>query len=364
MTRTVITHHERYKQYDLGEGHPFRGDRFENAMQLFRDQGLLSLEEVTLVKPRPALKEDLLRAHSENYVDRIYQLAIENRPYDFETPVSNEILEAALLITGGAIECGKHVLEGKAECGISIGGGYHHAGRDYGGGFCLFNDIAVLIEYLRSKNNVQRFLVLDYDVHFGNGTSDIYYEDPTVLYVSLHQDPRTIYPGTGFTWQVGRDKGEGFNVNVPLPPGTSDRTYLYALNEIFVPMAEEFKPDIIIANGGSDPHFADTLGNLGLTVRGFFTLSQTIKETANRVCNGRLVLIPGSGYNPRVLPICWFALAAGVVGLRDIDVKDPYAPPSEPSSCRRNVENTIDELKRILRKSWLCFGGFEMSGVQ
>jgi acetoin utilization protein AcuC len=203
--------------------------------------------------------------------------------------------------------------------------------------------------------------VLDYDVHFGNGTSDIYYEDPSVLFISLHQDPRTIYPGTGFLWQIGKDAGEGYNVNVPLPPGTGDGTYLYALNEIFVPLAEEFKPEIIIANGGSDPHFADVLGNLNLTVKGFFEIARLIRETSERVCSGRLVLMPGSGYNPAVLPSCWYALVAGVVGLKEIGVKDPYEPPKEPQQCRATVEKTLDELKRLLRRHWSCFGGYGLN---
>ncbi|MGQ9545506.1 MAG: histone deacetylase family protein [Candidatus Bathycorpusculaceae bacterium] len=351
----IMTFHEKFRQYDLGEGHPFRGDRFLNAMKFFEGQGLLSLSKIALVESQPASKEDLLRVHDEDYVDLIFRLAREGKPYDIETPVSPEILEAALLIVGGAIECGKGVFDGKAKRAISLGGGYHHAGRNYGGGFCLFNDIAVLIEYLRIKYAVKRFLVLDYDVHFGNGTSDIYYRDPSVLYISLHQDPRTIYPGTGFTWQIGEGEGEGYNVNVPMPPGTGDNAYLYALNEIFVPLAEEFKPEIIIANGGSDPHFADMLGDLSLTVKGFFEISSLIRETAQKVCNGKLVLIPGSGYNPKVLPLCWYALVVGVVGLSEINVKDPYTPPEEPPFCRRKVESTIEELKSLLKRKWNCF---------
>jgi len=342
-------------QYDLGEGHPFRGDRFINAIRFFESQGLLSLSEIALVEPQPASKKDLLRVHDESYVDSIFRLAEESKSYDVETPVSPEILEAALLIVGGAIESGKTVCEGKAKRAVSLGGGYHHAGRNYGGGFCLFNDIAVLVEYSRTMYQVKKFLILDYDVHFGNGTSDIYYRDSHVLYISLHQDPRTLYPGTGFAWQIGESKGEGYNVNVPLPPGTSDSTHLYALNEIFVPLAEEFKPEIIIANGGSDPHFADMLGNLRLTVKGFFDLSRVIRKTADKVCDGKLVVMPGSGYNPTVLPLCWYALAAGVVGLEEIRVKDPYTPPEESPHCRKMVKNTVNELKKLLKKNWACF---------
>jgi acetoin utilization protein AcuC len=361
LEKTVIAFHEKYKQYDLGEGHPFRGNRFENAMKFFEQQGLMNREDLALVSPQAASKDDLLRVHDASYVDLIFRLAKESRPYDSETPVSPQILEAALLIVGGAIECGKMVFGDKAKHGISLGGGYHHAGRNYGGGFCLFNDIAVLVEYLRTMHGPRRFLILDHDLHAGNGTSDIYYRDPNVLFISLHQDPRTLYPGTGFIWQLGEGQGEGFNVNVPLPAGTGDETYLWALKEVFVPLAEEFKPDILITNGGSDPHFADSLGDLGLTVKGFFRMSKLVRETADRVCDGRLVSFIGSGYNPKVLPPCWYALAAGIVGLDRIDVGGPYEALEEPLHCRRTVEKTVDELKRLLRKHWACFGGFGLN---
>ncbi|MEM2249850.1 MAG: histone deacetylase family protein [Candidatus Bathyarchaeia archaeon] len=351
----LMTFHEKFKQYDLGEGHPFRGDRFINAMNLFKEQGLLNRPQLKIVEPKPVSKEELLRVHTEDYINLIFRLAEESRLYDIETPVSPSILEAALLIVGGAIECGKAIFNGVAKHAISLGGGYHHAGRDYGGGFCLFNDIAVLVEFLRAEKGVRRFLILDYDVHFGNGTSDIYYADPSVLFISLHQDPRTIYPGKGFTWEIGEGEGEGYNVNVPLPPGTGDETYLHAVKEIFVPLAEEFKPEIIIANGGSDSHFADMLGDLSLTADGFFRLSCLIRETAQKVCNGRLVLLLGSGYNSKVLPICWYALVAGVVGLEKINVKEPYTLPVEPPFVRKKVEDTIDELKGLLKKKWKCF---------
>jgi acetoin utilization protein AcuC len=362
--KTIVSFHEKFTQYDLGEDHPFRGDRFTNTMKLFERQGLLNHPEVKLVQPQPATTEDLLRVHDRNYVNLIFRLAEQSKPYDAETPVSPKILEGALLISGGAIACGRAVLENRARRAVSLGGGHHHAGRNYGGGFCLFNDVAILVEYARAKYGIERFLILDHDVHFGNGTSDIYYRDPTVLYISVHQDPRTIYPGTGFTWQIGEGKGIGHNVNVPLPPGTSDETYMYALNEIFAPLAEEFKPQIIITNGGSDPHFADTLGSLRLTTNGFFSIAKIIRQTADNVCNGKLIMIPGSGYNPNVLPSCWYALAAGAVGLKKINAKEPYDPPKEPANCRKQVESTVDDLKRLLRKHWACFGGSTISGVQ
>ena len=350
-----ITYHEKFSQYDLGADHPFKGERFSNVMNLFEEQGLLNLPNVTVMKPEPLAMRDLLRVHDKEYVDNIFSFAEANKPYDVETPVSPQILEAALLISGGAIAAGKAVYSGWVQRAVALGGGFHHARRKYGGGFCLFNDVAVLAESLRLEYGVKRLLILDYDVHFGDGTSDIYYSDPEVLFISLHQDPRTIYPGTGFVEEIGEMAGKGYNVNVPLPPGTGDQTYLKALKEVFVPLAEEFKPEIILANGGSDAHFADRLGDLGLTVNGFFRLSQTVVETAEKVCDGKIVLLVGSGYNPTVLPLCWFAITAGVVGLEKIGLSDPFAPPDEPSWCRQKVRKTIAELKRFLRKYWRSF---------
>ncbi len=350
-----MAYHEKFGQYDLGVGHPFRGDRFVSAIRFFEEQGLFHLPRVTILTPKPVIKQDLLKVHDESYVNLIYRLAETSKPYDLETPVSPKILEATQLIVGGAMEIGRAVWKGNASRGVALGCGFHHAGRNYGGGFCLFNDIAVLVEHLRQKHGLERVLILDYDVHFGNGTSDIYFLDPNVLFISLHQDPRTIYPGTGFIEQIGKGAGKGHNVNVPLPPGTGDRTYLHALEEIFIPLAEEFKPEFIIANGGSDSHFADMLGDLRLTVNGFFNLSRTIVETAKSVCGGKLVLMPGSGYNPAVLPLCWYALIAGVAGLETINVADPCTLPVEPRWNRRRVEDTLARLKQILRKHWKCF---------
>lgn len=350
-----LAYHEKFGQYDLGPGHPFRGDRFVNAIRFFEERGLFRLPHVTMLTPKPVTKEDLLKVHDENYVNLIYRLAETSKPYDLETPVSPQILEATRLIVGGAMEAGRAVYETEVSRGVALGCGFHHAGRNYGGGFCLFNDIAVLVEYLREKHGLERVLILDYDVHFGNGTSDIYFSDPNVLFISLHQDPRTIYPGTGFIEQIGSGAGEGYNINVPVPPGTGDQTYLHAVKATFVPLAEEFKPELIIANGGSDSHFVDMLGDLRLTVKGFFTLSRTIVEEAERVCRGRLVLLPGSGYNPAVLPLCWYALAAGVAGLETISVTEPYNPPVEPSWNRRRVEDMLAKLKQILKKYWKCF---------
>lgn len=355
--KTCITYHDKFVQYDLGVNHPYRGERFVKAKEYFHKKGLFNLPNIVLIQPEPIKMEDLLIVHSESHVKYIFRLAERNEPYDIDTPTSKEILEALMSIIGGVVTAGEAVVKGYFERAVALGGGYHHAGRDYGGGFCLFNDIAILIERLRRGLGLKRFLVLDYDVHAGNGTSDIYYSDPTVLFISIHQDPLTIYPGRGFIDEIGSGEGRGYNVNIPLPIRTGEETYLYALKEIFPPLAREFKPDIIIANGGSDAHFADHLGSLGLTARGFFRTARLISQVSDEVCGGRAVLLIGSGYNMMVLPYCWYALVAGIAELEvsEEDIEDYYPAPPDPWRNIEKVKSIINQLKEILSEYWSCF---------
>ena len=354
-SRIGIIYSSKYSLYDLGEGHPFRGDRFTNAFHYLKDRGIFDLENIRLLEPKPISKEDLFLVHTGDYVEKIFRLAEESRRYDLDTPVNPNILSAAMLIAGGSIRAGVEVFSRDLSKAIALGGGFHHAGRDFGGGFCLFNDVALLVEYLRRSDSLRRALIVDYDVHFGNGTSDIYYGDPNVLFISLHQDPRTIFPGKGFLNEIGEGEGKGFNVNVPLPPGTGDAAYLYALREILFPLAEEFKPEIIVANGGSDAHFADSLGSLRLTTEGFYNIAVILSEVAEKVCKGKLVLILGSGYNPLILPKCWYALSAGVIGLKKPTVKEEYPIPREIPQIFNEVRTVISRLKLLLSKYWACF---------
>jgi acetoin utilization protein AcuC len=355
--KTCVTYHEKFQQYDLGVNHPFRGDRFVKAKAFFDEKGLLQSPNTLFIHPNPIKRTRLLKVHTEEYVNLIYHLAEQGKPYDIDTPVSKNIFEGLMYMVGGVTEAGTALFNGNADRAVALGGGFHHAGKDYGGGFCLFNDIAVLVEHLREKFHLRRFLVLDYDVHFGNGTSDIYYSDPSVLFISLHQDPRTIFPGRGFIEEIGEGEGEGYNVNVPLPMRTGEQAYLYALKEVFPPLAEEFKPEIIIANGGSDAHFADHLGSLGLTAKGFFEISQIIGEVSEKVCNGKAALLVASGYNITVLPYCWYALAAGISGFelnRDA-IEDYYPAPQDPYQNQREAEAVVKKLKEVLKPYWNCF---------
>ena len=249
---------------------------------------------------------------------------------------------------------------GETRKAISIGGGMHHAKPNYGEGFCIYNDVAFSARYLQHKYKLDRILILDTDAHAGNGTAGYFYEDAAVLLIDLHQDPRTLYPGTGFADQIGSGDGEGFTINVPLPVYSGYESYKRVFEEIVQPIAEEFKPQIIIRNGGSDPHISDGLTSLGLQVKGFRMIGEKVREMA-RLCDGKEIDLIGSGYNREVLPYAWLALVCGVFGI-DNPVEQPESIdkletiPSWLGVDRFSidVQAIIADVQNHLKKYWQC----------
>jgi acetoin utilization protein AcuC len=260
------------------------------------------------------------------------------------------IVDGALAVVGSSLKAAELIAEGKVKAAEAVGGGLHHAGRSYGGGFCVFNDVAVCAQALLDRSGYDRVLVFDTDVHAGNGTMDVFYDEPRVLFISVHQDPRTIYPGTGFVEQIGRGKGEGFTVNVPLPPGADDECMDLVLGEVFAPLVREFRPQAIIRNGGSDPHFSDGLGSLNLTLEGLRSIGEAVAGAASGVSCG-VVDLCCSGYNPETVAQGWLALLSGVTGF-EAPLQETTAPPRASSGVLRETGAVIGEVRSKLADYW------------
>jgi len=350
MERVAIVHHSGVAEYDFGPGHPFRGDRFPRFMRLLDAHGLLSRPEVQLVEPDAAGDADLRLAHSDGYIRLVERLAARSTPLSGDTPLTPAVARAARLIVGTALRAGELVAEGGFRVAEGVGGGLHHAGRDYGGGFCVFNDVAVCARALLDRHGLERVLIFDSDAHAGNGTMDIFYDDPRVLFISVHQDPRTIYPGTGFIDQTGRGPGEGYTVNVPLPPGSGDRCMEIVLERVFKPLTRAFKPQAIIRNGGSDPHFRDGLASLGLTYAGLRAVGAAVSDAAHAAGCGVIDLCC-SGYNPETVAEGWLAILSGLMGV-ETGLMEPSPPRSPGPELLEATEAVIEALAERLGGRW------------
>jgi acetoin utilization protein AcuC len=349
--KIAMMYSEEMSAYDFGIGHPFRGDRYGNFMRFFRE--MMLDEKIDVVEPKYATNGDLMLVHDADYIEYIEKSAKIGEPLYGDTPILPGMDKAAKLIAGSSMMAGELVADGDFDSTVGLGGGMHHASFSREAGFCIFNDVAICAKNLLLRKGLKRVLILDTDAHAGDGTSEIFYDDPSVLFISIHQDPHTLYPGRCFAYEIGADDGEGYNVNVPIPPRSSYRSYEYILDEIFVPLAMEFRPDIIIRNGGSDPHFADELTELGLTLEGFKMIGMYVREVADEVCDGKVVDLPGSGYNPIVLPCAWTSLICGMAGI-DVELEEPVPVPGWLSDVktRPRTEKVVDEVKVNLRSYW------------
>lgn len=362
-----ILYQEGLKEYDFGPGHPFRGSRAEVFLQFLR-QNIPEDDNYRILKAAPAVEEDLLLICHRDYIEFTREyfkaanlgLSYPGPFYKYHSmdnmPVGRpgRLEEAARLVIGQAKAACDLVQKGTYKKVLSIGGGLHHAKPSFGEGFCLYNDVAFCGLYLMQEHGLERILILDTDAHAGNGTAEYFYEEPRVLFIDLHQNPRTLYPGTGFAHQVGAGRGKGFTVNVPMPVGSGYDSYKLVFDSIVEPLVQEFKPQVIIRNGGSDPHFSDQLTALGLPIRGFRMIGERVRQMAE-ICDGRVIDLIASGYNEKVLPYAWLALISGLAGF-GLVVEEPEPVPQRYMSetALADTEKVIKEVKANLSDYWAC----------
>ena len=238
-----------------------------------------------------------------------------------------------------------------------------HAGRDYEKGFGIFSDVGICAENLMQNYGLKRILILDTDAHAGDGIYSIFAQDSRVLFISLHQDPRTLYPGPSYSNPIGEGQGKGYSVNIPLLPGTSDLAYEYLLDSVFVPLAEEFRPDLIIMVDGSDTHFIDRITQMGLTLKGIYMIASKVRGVADRVCQGKVIAFDGSGYDPKgiLFPLGWLASICGLTGT-EIELEEPYPlPPGHREDyALSGTKEVLEALKDKLAPYWKCFRDFQV----
>ncbi len=362
----AILYREELNEYDFGPGHPFRGDRYEIFPRFIREK--LNDAYYQIIQAEWASDEDLLKICKEDYIDftkTFYKAASSGLYYEGDfyrfhsgdnkpagTP--GKIEEAARLVVGQAKLAVDLVEGGKFNKAVSIGGGMHHAKENSGEGFCIYNDVAFAARYLIDKYKLEKILILDTDAHAGNGTCEYFYNESKVLFIDLHQDPMTLYPGTGFLHDIGTGKGKGFTINVPLPMYAGYDSYQLIFNELIQPVAKEFRPQIIIRNGGSDPHFDDGLTQLGLPVKGFRMIGDKVREIS-KICDGKVIDLIASGYNKSVLPYAWLALLSGLADIEIAIEELGLIPPRfQKDTSLNSTKAVLKEIQRNLSPYWKC----------
>lgn len=360
--KTALVFNPEIKKYSFGKGHPFTSERFEIFLNFLKEKVSNFNDYFEEILPKAATEDDLKLFHSQEYIEAIkkaskgiilpdiFQYITSDNTDPSTGYLPTGIEEASRMAVGSSQTAAKLVFEERFKKAISLGGGLHHAKRNFGEGFCIYNDVVISAKKLLEWG-LKRILILDTDAHAGNGTAEAFWQDGRVLFIDIHQDPKTLYPGTGFIEEVGSGKGEGFIVNIPLPPGSSDMSFQYCFDQLIFPLADEFKPQIIIRNGGSDPHFSDILTNLGLTLDGFKMIGKNVKILSEKFCQGKEIDLIASGYNMKVLPFAWLSLISGLSGL-GINLPEKSTMPR--NTKLKETKEIIRELKNILKKYWKC----------
>ncbi|OQA43295.1 MAG: Histone deacetylase-like amidohydrolase [Chloroflexi bacterium ADurb.Bin325] len=328
-----------FLEHDL-PGHPEGRARLTAILAELASVGLLA--RMQQIPARPADDALLGRVHDPAYIERVRRISARGGGYlDPDTYLVGDTDGAARLAAGGAVELTRAVLRGELRNGIAlVRPPGHHAERGRGMGFCIFNNIAVAAQAALDEFGLGRVLILDWDVHHGNGTQDIFYDSSEVMFISTHQYP--YYPGTGDWRETGRAAGRGCTANIPLPAGVGDAGFRRLFDEAVVPLAERFRPELILVSAGYDAHWKDPLAGLHLSLAGYWRLATDVVGLAERLCGGRLVVVLEGGYN---LPI----LAAGVADACRALLRDA-GPGADPAGAPAWPETSVDRALYLVRK--------------
>jgi acetoin utilization deacetylase AcuC-like enzyme len=338
MPLLVITS-ERFAEHNTPPGHPERPERadvMDAVAQRWRDRG------GTTSDPRPATRDELLRVHDEQYLDTIADTHGRAVALDPDTYTSPESHEVGLLGAGAAIDAARHAADGRGPAIALVRPPGHHAERNRAMGFCLYNHAAAAAADALARG-ASRVAVVDIEVHHGNGTQRIFYDDPRVFYVSTHQFP--YYPGTGAADEVGRGDGAGFTLNVPLEVGATDADYWRVYDGVIGPAVERYAPDLLIISAGFDAHEHDPLAGMRVTTEGYRAIVARLRSAADRACGGRVAAVTEGGYHLQAFAACLEAT------IEELDA-DPTLVSFRPSGSSDRAKAALAMVRAAQRAYW------------
>ncbi len=330
-----------YLEHICGDFHPESPVRLQHIYSMLPS---IDGEGIRYVKPRYASHNEISRIHDESYIEAIASTRGTYASLDPDTGASPKTYEAALLAVGGCLSLADSIISAEVSNGFAlIRPPGHHAERSRSMGFCIFNNIAVATRYLQAERGIERVLVVDFDLHHGNGTQKSFYSDPSVLYFSTHQFP--YYPGTGWYEEIGAGAGKGYTVNVPMSYDMNDDDYIFAFQEILVPIAYLYKPDMVLVSAGFDIYYNDPLGGMSVTEAGFSELTRIILNVAQRYCTSRALFALEGGYDPPGLARSVKAVMTMMKG------KPEFAYEKKRDPCR-GIVSLARDVKKVLHPYW------------
>jgi acetoin utilization protein AcuC len=338
LTETLgLVYSEEFQEYDLGPTHPLKPTRLKLTFELMKAAGLLGSPSVKVTKPRYATYDELRLFHRPEYLEFVKRASGHGSGFldSGDTPAFKGCYEASALAAGASLTAVDQVMAGEVTHSMNISGGLHHAHPGRASGFCIFNDPAISIAYLKKKYGVKKILYLDVDAHHGDGVMYGFYADGAVLDIDFHEDGLHLFPGTGFPDEVGEADGKGLKLNIPLPPFTDDSVYLPLFREI-VPLAvRKFRPEILLLQCGVDSHANDLLAHLQLTTKAYVEVATVVHDLAHEVGGGRLVVFGGGGYNQANVARTWTLVAATLTQTK--------LPDLTPNGWRKLFETLVGE---------------------
>jgi acetoin utilization deacetylase AcuC-like enzyme len=337
-----IVRDEIFLEHITDDYHPENPNRLKYIYTMLNG---IDKEGITYSSPRVATHDEIALVHDHSYIDSIAATDGKmQKRLDPDTVTSPKSYEAACLAAGGVLQLADMLFAGEIQSGFAlVRPPGHHAERNKAMGFCLFNNIAVGARYLEKKYGLKRIVIVDFDLHHGNGTQHSFYEDSSILYFSTHQYP--YYPGTGWYNETGEGNGKGYTINIPLSYGMGDDDYEYAFREVLIPITDQYKPEAVLVSAGFDSYYNDPLGGMAETEGGFATMTRILLEIADKYCNGRVLYTLEGGYDLNGLAT---SVKAVIMELRGT----PMFTPDKKINPSNEIKEITEKVKQILRPFW------------
>ncbi len=346
MRRTAVFKNDLFLMHDPGPNHPERIDRLRVIYDFIEKPE--HRKKFIFPEFEPAAIKDIGKNHGDALIRRVSDTA--GRRYDYldqDTATSAHSYDAALLAAGSVIKGVDLLMEGEIDNGFAlVRPPGHHAEKDRSMGFCLFNNVAVAAWHAKTKHNLERVMIVDWDLHHGNGTQFSFYDTSRVLYLSTHQFP--YYPGTGALQETGIGEGEGYTVNIPLPGGFGDNEYAAIFNDIVVPVGRSYQPELILISAGFDIYHGDPLGSMSVSPAGFSYMTRALQTLADEICAGRMLVTLEGGYNLKGQRDGALAVLSELVGEPLVEDGSEFYLDDETEKHFKNCHNTDDAVGRAI----------------